>query len=432
MNCELRPVTAPGERMVALAEEHAVDFATRADEHDRENTYVAENFEAMKRSGLLGACAPQEHGGLGVNSVHDLTVAISRLARGCPSTAISANMHMAGVMVVTRWWRQAEKAGDQATAVQMGGFLSLLGPSHIVISGAGTEAGTVVGVPFTEATPSQDGYVINGHKVFATNSEIADSISVFVRVAGEDGVYQLGLAHVLRGTDGMEVKDNWDALGMRGSGSHDIVFTDCFVPALMVNVLSPLGPPPPEGAATIIASNFPLVGTYVGIAEAARDYIVELARTRRKQPFNTTLAERFAVQHEVAEIEVGLTAARAALGRAGLMIDEYLARDNDELDAREMDELEKEAQCAKLVVNRAAADVVDRALTISGGSGYLSSSPLSRMYRDVRAGPFMQPYSPIEAFEFIGRVSLGIDPYAELRTAVTNLTRQSPDGAAGA
>lgn len=62
------------------------------------------------------------------------------------------------------------------------------------------------------------------------------------------------------------------------------------------------------------------------------------------------------------------------------------------------------------MTNRKAIDAVDKAMTVSGGAGYMSKNPLSRMYRDVRAGPFMQPFSPYEAMQYIGRVALKQNP----------------------
>ena len=70
----------------------------------------------------------------------------------------------------------------------------------------------------------------------------------------------------------------------------------------------------------------------------------------------------------------------------------------------------KNYQSAKWVVNRNAIDIVSRAMDLSGGGGFMARNPLSRLYRDVRAGPFMQPHSPIDARDNVGNVLLGTYP----------------------
>ena len=263
MDVELKARTAAGARMVALAEEHAADFATRAAEHDRENRFVAENFDLMKKSGFLAASAPEEFGGLGVESIHDITVAISRLARGCGSSAIAANMHIGAVWVVARSYAEAVSSGDAAVQAGFGQFLPILGKSLVVISGAGTETGAAFVFPQTTATPVEGGYLINGHRIFATNSEIADSVTVILKVPDGDGWYRMATAIVLRGSPGMDVRGNWDAMGMRGSGSHDVVFTDCFVPDGMLFLGNALGEFGTDGWLSVAATNFPLIGAFL-------------------------------------------------------------------------------------------------------------------------------------------------------------------------
>src|SRR6516162_11610522 len=116
MDFALQPQTPAGARFVTLAEEHSADFATRADQHDREGSFPFENIEAMQRSGVMAACVPAELGGMGVESLHDAVLGINRLGRGDGSTAIATAMHVMYTWGLTRAWRGATATGDAPQA----------------------------------------------------------------------------------------------------------------------------------------------------------------------------------------------------------------------------------------------------------------------------------------------------------------------------
>jgi alkylation response protein AidB-like acyl-CoA dehydrogenase len=111
---------------------------------------------------------------------------------------------------------------------------------------------------------------------------------------------------------------------------------------------------------------------------------------------------------QVADNAVDLAASRSILSRAAALIDEHRATNPaSDGDADDVRALFAEAQAAKAFVNEAAARVVDRALALSGGAGYVNGSQLARAYRDVRAGSFMHPLGANRAYDYLGRVALG-------------------------
>ena len=110
------------------------------------------------------------------------------------------------------------------------------------------------------------------------------------------------------------------------------------------------------------------------------------------------------------------------------MIDEHIERPDRELTQDDIRDLMHQWQCTKLIVNRAAADVVDRALGLERWFGLpVEQRALSAVPR-CAGGPLMQPLSPNEAFEYIGRVALGLEPDAEIRSLIAHLQRESSAG----
>jgi alkylation response protein AidB-like acyl-CoA dehydrogenase len=411
MDFQLESVTERGASFVELAEKHAVEFAPGADRHDRDGTFPTEQWDALGRSGFLAATVPADLGGGGVATVADLVAGIGRLARGHPAVAIGAAMHSTALWYFARRYAGPGGPPDDDVRARIRLLLRACVRRPVVACVALSERGGSIARPRTAATPDGDGYRLEGRKSFCTNSPAATLFLVSVRVAAPAGPDRFGFAVVGRDTAGLAVLENWDALGMRASGSGDVVLDGCRVPRASVLDVGALGTLPAAVLPLTMVGALLLAAAFLGVAEQAQSAAVDGAR--RAPPSGAPpRSARGTVQTLVAENEVELAGSRALLARAAAVLDDRLPTLEAEAGQRVLDGLMKEVQCASLGTRRSAVAVVDRALTISGGAGYLSSDLLSRLYRDVRAGPFMQPFSALDAYEYIGRVRLGLDAFA--------------------
>jgi alkylation response protein AidB-like acyl-CoA dehydrogenase len=410
MDFELECVSQTGARFAELADKHAGQFAATAEQHDRENSFPFRSWDDMRRSGFLAAAIPEDLGGLGVTGIHDIMVGISRLARGDGSTAIGAAMHTTAFWYLSRLISAgAGPSADRSVAAQLRLLLRACARGRVIACVALSERGTSLGHPQVTATQAAGGYVVSGRKSFCTNSPAASLFLSTVRVRSEDGPDQLGFAIIPRETAGVQVLDNWDALGMRASGSGEVVYGDCRLPARAVLPAGPLGVLPADMFPLTMAGALVLAGAFLGVAEQAQSLVADAVTRRSGGGPAKAPAERGAVRALIAENEIDLAACRAILSRTALLLDQQLTPATAGQGRAELHGLMKEVQCANMAVKRAAIAAVDRSLTASGGGGYVTANPISRLYRDVRAGPFMQPFSALDAVEYIGQVRLGID-----------------------
>jgi alkylation response protein AidB-like acyl-CoA dehydrogenase len=385
------------QHFIKLAVTHADDFKTRVTQHDRENSFPFENIEAMKTSGYLNMTLPAELGGGGANLI-DFVLAQERLARGDGPTAVAINMHIFNVAVRADLWRLGdEKQRPFLEACARDSFILCSGTSdprmNTVVGFAGLNDTT------RRAEKVPDGYQINGRAGFGTLCVCAD---YFEETAHYDDPAKGPLClffTVPAKTPGIKIQNNWDAMSIRASSSHDIIWENVFVPEENVTAR------PARSWDTynnVFVSWFmtSVSACYLGIAQAARDHAIDWARDRTQIPFDRPVSHYPGNQFLAAEMEVGLRAARAMLLQTAGALSEPAHRANSPL----MDVL-----ACQHFVTETAVSVVDKAMRIAGGAAIFRSNPLEQIYRDVRAG-IIHPLAGYDSLAVLGKLAFGIAP----------------------
>ena len=401
----LRVLTSRGAEMVGAAERFAAEFADGALERDRGGTFATEHLEKLRADRFLVAPVPEELGGGGVESVHDVLVASARLAHGDVATTLGVNMHFAIVLNLVRSWRIALSRGAGSHASAVARMLRAVVADDVVFASAVSEpAPQDFTRPRTTARRDGDQWVVNGRKVFATMAPSATIINAAVTVLADDGPERYGFALVPATAPGVVLHDDWDAVGMRASDSGSVSFEDVRLGPDQVGASFATGVFSTALFDRFLASGAFHAAASLGVAESAQARIVTTLVGRR----DSVVSDPHAMAC-LADNVVDLTAMQASLDVAGRRIDDFRAEfPCGEATVEEAQEVTAAVQASKAFICAGAQRVTDRALALSGGAGYMAAHPLAKAWRDARAGAFMHPFGANRAFDLVARTSLGL------------------------
>lgn len=380
------------DEMVALVAAMGPAMKERAVKYDLEASFPFENFADFRANGLMGVCVPTSHGGLGA-SYADYVRVSEEIGRHCGASGLTFNMHNATML----WCGEVSDLLDMTPAqrerheeVRTAMFRGVIerGDIHSQPFSEGLAPGATSGVS-TKAVPVDGGWLVTGRKIFASLSGAATFYNVTCQVPGEDEIRLLG---VPSDGDGVQIVDDWDPLGMRGTVSRTLLMKDVFVPHDNEWM--------PAGMYNQAALRYPwlflslcpsYLGLTGGVIDATRLYL------RGELPGMAPGARR---DHPIKQIGWAQMQLKHQQSRAMM----YRAIDEAVIDPTE-DQLMR-GWAAAITVMEHAAEVASTAIRVCGGQSMTKALPLERMYRDSRLGSLMLPWSAEVCTERLARAGL--------------------------
>lgn len=352
-------------------------FAQRADTFDREGRFVQENYDDLKTAQLFSAGIPLELGGGGLDYV---TVAnlVVQMAQACGSTALAYVMHSHPVLLNVYKFKNAQDAKAKAA-------LSKIATSELIIAGTGANDWLQSN---GRAEPVDGGYRVTAHKHFVSGCPGAQVLvtSAVTASAGGDVVLHLSIPFA---SAGVRILNNWDTLGMRGTGSHDVVLSDVFVPEDAIVARRPAGQWHGVWDLILPVAMPLIVSCYLGLAEQAATLALDACKGKEE-----SVRDMGALQNQLLLARLSRNA----------MVEQC----QDLHFKPGMANTESILACKTLATN-AIQNVVTLAANLVGGSGFFKHHTLERIQCDVRAAHF-HPLPEVRQLQMSGRLALGLSP----------------------
>jgi isovaleryl-CoA dehydrogenase len=324
---------------------------------DAEDWFPRELWPAMGELGLHGITVEEEYGGLGLGYLEHV-VAVEEVSRASASIGLSYGAHSNLCVNQIRRWGNAEQKAKYLPKLVSGEHVGSLAMSE---AGAGSD---VVSMKL-KAVKTESGYVLNGTKFWITNAAYADTLVVYAKTG--EGSKGITAFLIEKDMPGFAIGQKIDKMGMRGSPTAELVFTDCHVPFDAV-----MGPE--NGGVGVLMSGLDyeravLAGIQLGIMQACLDVVIPYVRERRQ--FGTAIGQFQLIQAKVADMYVALSSARAYVYA--------VARSCDAGKTTRFD-----AAGAILLASESAVKVSLESIQALGGAGYTKDWPVERFMRDAK------------------------------------------------
>ncbi|KPL03819.1 MAG: acyl-CoA dehydrogenase [candidate division Zixibacteria bacterium SM23_73_2] len=334
-------------------------LAPLAQEFDEKEKIPKEIYKELADLGYMGMLLPEKYGGSNLDFISYI-LAMEEFAKACAALEISISVHNSLVCDAIFHFateKQKEKYLPRLAKGEWIGAYSLTEPS------AGTDAGSLK----TTAILKGDHFLVNGTKSFVSNGEIADVFIIFVLTNPEAKSKGISCLIVEKGTEGFSVGAREKKMGLRGSDTTELSFEDCKIPR--ENLLSEENKGFKLALTLLDPSRIAVGAQSIGIAQAAFDEALEYSKQRVQ--FGQAICNFQAIQFKLADMATQIEAARLLVYRAA-----YLKTKNQRCSI--------EAAMAKVFASEVANMVVNEAVQIHGGYGYMKEYAVERYFRDAR------------------------------------------------
>lgn len=359
---------------------------------DKEAKWPEKNIRALQKAGLGGLVISKEHGGLGHGLVA-LAKVCEILGAHCPSTALCFGMHCVGSAVISA----------KATENQRQLFLEPIIKGEHLTTLALSEPGTGAHFYFPQTGLQQYGenkYLVNGKKTFVTNGGFADSyVLSTLAVEADAPSHQFSCIVLENSTKGLEWGEPWNGLGMRGNASKSLTLNSVVIPS--VNLLGERGDQL-WYIFHVVAPYFltAMSGTYLGVAKAAFNEACDHLKQRSHTHSGKSLGEISLLQYKLGTLWAKVERTRRLLYHAC-----------EEADIGKPESIFS-VLSSKAEVANTAVEVVNEAMTLTGGIGYRENARLGRLLRDARAAHVMSPTTDL-LYTWLGRAILDLPILAD-------------------